>query len=88
MDIVNILLLVIGGLVGMVFYNKTKRESAEALNDNAATKEQLNELDRQKAKNDGLLDVEAQTRATIEASMKEEAEASKNLLDFFNKDKK
>lgn len=74
-------------LVGALFYQKTKRASAEALLENNEVKSKLNEKDRNIAKNQGLDQAEEQKR--IELLKEANKEKGKNLNakdmeDFFN----
>lgn len=68
------LLGLIGLMVGAVGYLFVKKKSSEALLENNEVKSKLNEQDKNKAKNDGLLLSEEDRRSVT----KEEAEARKN----------
>ena len=67
------LLGLIGLMAGSIIYLFVKKGSAEALLQNNEVKSQLNELDKVKAKNDGLLAAEEEKRA----GSLEDAEARK-----------
>ena len=74
-------------LLGALFYQKTKRQSAEALLENNVTKGKLNEKDRDIAKNQGLDQAEEQKRAELLEKAKQEKDKKKNVKDtedFFN----
>lgn len=75
------------GLVGFIFFQKTKKDSAEALLENLTTKEKTNALDSSIAKNDGTLQSEEEKRKAIETDTKnkEVPLGQKDLIDFFNK---
>lgn len=64
----------IGLLLGALGYNFLKRKSAEALLQNNEVKSKLNEQDKNKAQNDGLLSAEDQKRADAQ----KDADARKN----------
>lgn len=90
MDIIQILTVVIGGLIALLGYNVVKRRSAEALNENLDTKNQINDISAEQAKNDGLLKSEEQKRQELEDQANKDKAAPTDpqaLADFFNKDK-
>lgn len=87
MDLLTILFGVIAALVGGFFYQKSKKDSAEALLQNQDTKKALNELDKTVAKNDGLLTAEEEKRKQLEKDLEAEKAkdvSQKDLTDFFN----
>jgi hypothetical protein len=59
-------LALFGLLLGALGWNFVKRRSAEALLQNNETKSKLNEQDKNKAKNDGLLAAEDKRREELE----------------------
>lgn len=78
-------------LLGGFFYQKSKRETAEARNSNLEVKEKLNDIDSNIAKNNGTLESEEQKQADL----KKELDAVKltentvsSIVDFLNKRKK
>lgn len=68
----NTLLLVIGGLIGAFFYQRSKRRSAEALNENVETKEKLLNLDKEKNTNDANLLLENERRNDLRKQLEED----------------
>ena len=85
---IQALLAALAAAVGFLFFSNSKKNSAEALLENVATKTKLNELDVTISKNTGLLESEEAKRTQI----KEEADAKanspvtdSNILDFLNK---
>lgn len=76
--LLGLIALLLGGLV---LTNK-KKQSAEALLQNQATKEKTLEQDRDIAKNTGLLDAEEQKRKELENAPKSNPS---DPADFFNK---
>lgn len=69
-------------LAGFGIYNFIKRRSAEALNQNNEVKSQLNEQDKNKAKNDGLLSSEEEKRSDVKKSADERKEEPVKPDDF------
>ena len=55
------------GVIGMFFYERKKRQSAEALNDNHKTKEFINEVNIEVNKNRGLILAEEKRRKELKA---------------------
>lgn len=84
-------LLGLGAAIFAAFiYLKTKKDSAEALNENIDTKNQINEIDKQVAKNDGELQSEEDKRKQLEKEAEDAKNANQNvssLIDFFSKRK-
>lgn len=64
----------IAALAGAVIYLFVKKQSAEALLQNNEVKSKINDLDKDKSKNDGLLAAEAEKRADAA----KDADARKN----------
>lgn len=62
---------IIATLLGSIVYLFIKKQSAEALLQNNEVKTKLNEQDKEKAKNDGLLASEEEKRNNLLASVKE-----------------
>lgn len=60
------ILALFGLLLGALGWNFVKRRSAEALLQNNETKSKLNEQDKNKAQNDGLLAAEDKRREELE----------------------
>lgn len=81
----------IAALLGGFLWQKSKRESAEALLTNADTKKEVQDLDAQKAKNNASLQLEEERRA-LEKEKSDEEKArdvvNDELLDFLNKSRK
>lgn len=85
------LLYILGGIIvtllGGLFYQKGKRDSAEALLTNLDTKNKLNELDKTISQNDGQLASEELKRQELEKEMekkKSENVSNDDLLKFLN----
>lgn len=77
-------------ILGMLFYERSRRKSAEALNDNAETLEKVLEKEESIMKNNASLEVEEEFRKKEEQSLenkKNEDLSTSNLVDFFNKRK-
>lgn len=75
-------------LTGLFIYEKARRRNAEALNTNIDIKKQVNDLNKDVSKNEGLLAAEEEKRKQIEEKLKKDKDAdiSKDeLADFFNK---
>lgn len=88
MDILHILIGIILALAGGLVYYKGKAGSAGALLENLDTKNKVNQDNQSIAKDQGLLDAEAQKRqqAQQDAANKEKPnESNKDISDFFNK---
>jgi len=66
----ELILSVIGILLGLLGYNFVKRRSAEALLENNETNKKLNEQDKAIARDSGLLQAEEAKRKQIEEEMK------------------
>ena len=90
MDLSAVLVIVIGTLTGLYLYERSKRRSAEALNTNIQTKEQVDSIQKNVDVNDANIKVEEQKQADAKKAADEEKakDVSKDdLLDFFNKPK-
>ena len=87
MDMISALIGIIGILVGGFLYQRSRANNAQALNENIKTKEELNELDKTIAKNDGLLQSEEEKRAELEKQAQDEKAkevTQEDLLKFLN----
>jgi len=77
-------------ILGLFFMERSKRRSAEALNDNADTLEKVRKKESEVMKNNAQLLAEEQLRnnerEALESKKNEDLSAS-NLVDFFNKRK-
>lgn len=84
---------VIGLLVavlGMLFYERTKKQSAEGLLQNLENKEKDVELQTDQAKNSGLLSAEEEKQRQIKEEVKaklNETGSVNTILDSFNRRK-
>lgn len=83
-------LLLITGLLGVGFvYERGKRRSAEALNDNLETKEKLLEKDKKISENDASIKLEEERQKQIKKQIEEDRNESKtnldDIIDFFRK---
>jgi len=88
MDFTTGLVVVVAGLATWLLYEKNKRKSAEALNDNAETKEKVLEIEKEVIKNEALNEAEEEKRKTLKDSLEEEKKkdvSEENILDFFNR---
>lgn len=70
------LLGLIGLLLGGFGYNYIKRKSVESLLLNNDTKSKLNDQDKNKAKNDGLLEAEEEKRENLKHNTKKDKPVS------------
>lgn len=87
MDAVVPLGIAVAGLTVWLLYEKNKRESAEALNDNLETKEKVDAINKDVIKNEALIAAEEEKRKEIEKKLEEEKnkDVSKDdLTKFFN----
>ena len=83
----EVLLGLIGVLAGWLFFERSRRKSAEALNTNLETKEELVKKDQAIANNNGSLASEEAKREDIAKNVEE---AKKNdsiadVIDFLNR---
>lgn len=77
-------------VLGLLFYERSRRKSAEALNDNAETKEKVMEKQGKVLENNAALNAEEELRNKEKESLegkKNEDLSTSNLVDFFNKRK-
>lgn len=77
-------------IIGLFFMERSKRRSAEALNDNAEMKEKVQEKQGKVLENNAELKAEENLRAKEKESLeskKNEDLSTSNLVDFFNKRK-
>lgn len=72
-------------LLGGFFYQKSKRDTAEARNSNLDTKQKLNPLDKEIAKNNGNLESEEQKQEELKKQIgaNNAVETISNLINFF-----
>jgi len=88
MNLVYVLGGIIVTLLGALFFQKSKKDSAEALLTNLDTKNKLNELDKTISQNDGQLLSEALKRMELEKELekkKNETPSVDDLNKFLNK---
>ena len=79
-----------GLVLSLFFYERTKRKSAEALNDNLDVKEKILNKQSDINKNEASLDSEAQKREDLKNNLKDSENEKSDLpglVDFFNKRK-
>lgn len=85
------ILLIIAGLVGLFAFERSKRQSAEALLENQETKEKILDKDKEIANNNANLNVEAskqdELKKNIEEGKKDENSSPEDLANFFNRNK-
>lgn len=75
-------------LVGWLLYERNKRRSAEALNDNQESKEKVTEIQKEIVKNEARNEVEEEKRESLKETLdkaKNEEVSTDNILDFFNR---
>jgi len=73
-------------ILAALYYLWTKKNSAEALNENIDVKNQINESDKEVSKNTGLLASEEEKRKQLEKELEEKRNENpdrSSLLDFF-----
>lgn len=78
---------IIVALVGGLFFFKSKSDTANALNQNIKTKEDLLKADEKIANNNAALQQEEIKRGQLEEDIKKESDekvTSDNVVDFFN----
>lgn len=88
MNLVYVLGGIIISLLGALFFQKSKKDSAEALLTNLDTKNKLNELDKTISQNDGQLASEELKRQQLEQELekkKNETPSIDDLNKFLNK---
>lgn len=82
------LVVVIGALTGLFLFERSKRRTAEALNTNNKTKEEVADIQKNVDVNNAEIKAEEQKRADAQkAADEEKAKNATNddLIDFFNK---
>ena len=78
-------------LLGAFFYQKSKRETAEARNENLETKEKLNDINKDISKNQGQLESEEQKQSELKKDLenvKTIQDSISSIVDFLNSRKK
>jgi len=78
------------GLGAAFIYELIRRKGSDALNANNATKEQLNTINKEISKNDGLLEAEKEKRDQIDQDLKKEetlSQSKDSILDWLNSKK-
>lgn len=88
MQTILALLGVIGALIGAFLFQRSKAQTAEALNQNIKVKEDLLKADTKIANNNAALNQEEINRNQLKEDIKKEKDekvSSGDLLDFFNK---
>jgi len=65
MEINQILLALITALLGLFFYERSKRKSAEGAVENIEVKKEVIKMEQKTSKNSGLLEAEEQKREQI-----------------------
>lgn len=82
------LLGLIAVLLGGFIYQKKRADVASARNDNLDVKESLNTIDKDRAKNSGLLEAEEAKRSTLDEELKDVKTSNATLdalLDYFKR---
>ena len=76
-----------GAVIGFLF---TKKQNAEAVNQNVEVKQEINQSNQQVVKDQGLLEAEAVKRQQIVEQSQKQSNASmqsiKDMEDFLNRD--
>lgn len=86
MSLIQALLAIIALLGGGFLYQRQKKQSAEALNDNIDTKEAILDKEKIVKENEARLEVEAERRRVLEEKTKKLDDVGiKDLQDFFNR---
>lgn len=81
----EILIGLVGVLAGWLFFERNRRKSAEALNHNLETKEELLEKDKEISNNNASLALEEKRREDLNKQTGNKDETVKDVLDFLNK---
>ena len=87
MSIIAGLIAAIGALVAAFFFQKSKADTASALNENVKTKEDLLKADQKIAANNAGTEQEEINRQKLLEDLKkgsDEKLSSNNVVDFFN----
>jgi len=82
---IETLLALIVGLMGALFFQRSKTKSAEAINNNLEVKEKLLEKQKEVVKNQGLIEAEEQKREEIKADEKNPTLI--DIADYINRGK-
>lgn len=86
MSLVQSLIAIIAAAVGYGIFQKSKRNSAEAINTNVATKEEIQKLQSAIDKGDANIAAEETKRKELEGKINETKTVDlTTLLDFFTK---
>ena len=78
---------IIVALIGYALFQRSKRRSAEALNTNLETKEQVLDIQKDVEKNNAEIEAEKQKQADLQKKADEEKAkdvSKEDLVDFFN----
>ena len=70
------ILVMLAGALGLLFWEKAKRQSAEALLENTKVEKKLLEFEREKLENDLLLKSEEEKRAALKKQLEDNASDS------------
>jgi hypothetical protein len=85
----DILFAVLALLFGGLAYQTRRKNIAEARNENVETKEKVNEINKDVAKNQGLIGAEEEKQKDIKEKIENGKESSddsiNSLIDFFKK---
>jgi hypothetical protein len=73
---------IVVGLVGLLFYERSKRKSAEGSLNNLETKKEVLEVEKNLSKNEGLIEAEKEKREEIKNE--ESKKSLDDLARFFN----
>jgi hypothetical protein len=73
---------IVVGLMGLLFYERSKRKSAEGSLDNLETKKEVLEVEKNLSKNEGLIEAEKEKREEIKNE--ESKKSLDDLARFFN----
>lgn len=90
MNTILALLGVIGALVGAFFFQRSKAQTSEALNQNTKVKEELLKEDSKINENNTSLKTEENNQNVLKEDLKKEENEKVNsadIIDFFNKHK-
>lgn len=82
------LIAIIIALVGGLLYLRSRQQTAEALLQNQDTKKELNAIDKDIAKNEGIIESEEEKQKRTQKELEDEKAkklSANELADFFNR---
>lgn len=91
MELTSALALLVAGLLGWLLYERSKKNAADALNANAATKEKVDAIQKDISTNDASIEAEKQKQDELKKNLDKEKSkdvSNDDLVDYFNKSDK